>query len=55
MGVVQGGKIAPLTQNDINLKCISTHAYVALENIPFSTKALLILMISAVFAKNQHF
>ena len=31
------------------------HTHVDTENIPFSTMALLILLISAFFAKNKHF
>ena len=31
------------------------HTYVVPENIPFSTKALLILLMSVFFAKNQCF
>ena len=35
---------------------VSTHTYVVLENIAFSTKALLILLMSAFFLqKNQRF
>ena len=35
---------------------VSTHVYAVSENIRFSTKALLILLMSAFFfAKNQHF
>ena len=34
---------------------VSTHLYVVSEYIPFSTKALLILLMSAIFAKNQRF
>ena len=33
----------------------STHIYVVSENIPFSTKALLIFLISISFFKKQHF
>ena len=33
---------------------ISRHPYLVSENISFSTKALWILLISALFAKNQH-
>ena len=32
-----------------------THVYVALENIPISTKTLLILLMSAFFCKNSAF
>ena len=32
-----------------------THPNVVSENIPFSTKSLLILLMSAFFSKNQHF
>ena len=34
---------------------VSTQACVVVENIPFSTKDCLILLMSAFFAKNQHF
>ena len=34
---------------------VSTHPHLVSENISFSTKALLILLISAFFTKNQHF
>ena len=34
---------------------LGTHAYVLSGNIPFSTKPLLILLMSAFFAKNQRF
>ena len=33
----------------------STHIYVVSENIPFSTKALLILLMSTFFGKNSTF
>ena len=36
-------------------KLVNIHSYGVSENIPFSTKALLILMVSAFFTKNQHF
>ena len=39
----------------LNLARKYTHTYVVPENIPFSTKALLILMMPAFFAKNQRF
>ena len=34
---------------------VSTYTYVFLENVPFSTKTFLILLMSAIFAKTQHF
>ena len=34
---------------------VSPHTYIVLENIPFSTKTPLNLLMSAYFAKNQHF
>ena len=34
---------------------ISTYGIVLLENISFSTQALLFLLMSAFLAKNQHF
>ena len=34
---------------------VSTHTYVVSDNIPFRTKALLILLMSAFFGKNSTF
>ena len=34
---------------------VSKYTYVFLENVPFSIKTFLILLMSAFFAKNQHF
>ena len=34
---------------------ISPHTYIVLKNTPFSTKTPLNLLMSAFFAKNQHF
>ena len=34
---------------------VSTHTYVVLENIPFSTKTLLILLMSTFFCKRSLF
>ena len=36
-----------------NLAHKYTHTYIVSENMPFSTKALLILLMSAFFANNQ--
>ena len=35
--------------------CVSTHTYVVSENIPFSTKTVLILLMSAFFGKKLEF
>ena len=54
-------KLPPLSKNLLELRqklanCYaSTHTNVGLENIPFSTKALLILLRSAFFCKNAAF
>ena len=34
---------------------VSTHTYAVLENMAFSTKTSLVLLMSAFFGKNQHF
>ena len=56
-----GGNLHPLSKNSLEL-CkkleiwhISTHSYAVSEIIPFSTKALLKLLISAFLARNQRF
>ena len=48
-------KLVRIMLETLNLARKYTHTYVVPENIPFSTKALLILMMPAFFAKNQRF
>ena len=50
--VGEGGKITPPPMN-LTRTYISTHTYVVSENIPLSTKAILILMMSAFFCKKS--
>ena len=55
---VKGGNYVPclkLVRIMLEIWYIGTHPYTVLENIPFSTKTLLILLISAFFVKNWAF
>ena len=51
MGQGEGG----LRNLKLEILYISTYTYVVSENIPFSTKALLILLMSATFCKKSVF
>ena len=57
-GKVKGGNYVPclkLVRIMLEICYIGTHPYTVLENMPFSTKTLLILLISASFVKNWVF
>ena len=58
MGFLGGGEGSKITSLELCYKLdiwyVSTHRYVVSENIPFSTKALLILLMPAFLVKNQH-
>ena len=58
---VEGGKLPSCLKlfkimlETCNLACKYTYTYLVLENIPFRTKAFLILLMSAIFVKYQRF
>ena len=57
---VVGGKITPWLKplelgKELEIRYVGTYTYLVSVNIPFSIKTALILLMSAFFAKNQHF